>query len=352
MAFIRPSLSKIIQRSQADIETRLDGAVASLRRTVERALARAVAGLTHGLHGHLVWLSKQLFPDTAEAEFLARWASIWSIERSAAVKASGTITITGVDTTVCPDETLWQDNNGVVYVQDGDATISGASATATVDAQDGGADGNQEAGATLSLVNPVTGIDSSATVSGSGITGGVNEESDESLLNQLLQRLSSSPKGGGPGDYVAWVLEVSGVTRAWQIANVDGPGTVGLYFVMDEKVGTIIPDAGEVSTVQLYLDSKAPIIGTVTAYAPTAVDVDYTISITPDTSAVRAAVEAELEDLVSREGAADGVTIYLSQINEAISLATGETDHTVTVPAADLTFTLGQIPVHGTITWA
>lgn len=353
MAFTRPTLTQLVARAKSDIETRLDGAVASIRRSYERASAFAVAGAAHGLHGHLVWLSRQMFPDTAEDEFAVRWGSIWGIEKVAATKAGGDLTITGSNGSTCPDTTEWQDASGVLYTQDGDATIAGGSATATMEAQEAGEDGNQEVGAELTLVAPVAGIDSVGTVSGSGITGGYDEETTASMLERLLSRLQSPPKGGGPGDYVAWSLEVAGTTRAWQIANGDGLGTVVLYFVMDDKAGTIIPDAGEIATVQAYLDSVAPVTADVNVYGPTAVDVDFTIELTPDTAAVRAAVEAELDDFITTNATADGTaTFYLSQLNERISLAAGEVDHVMSVPAANLTFSVGEIAVLGTITWS
>ncbi|MGD8499283.1 MAG: baseplate J/gp47 family protein [Phycisphaerales bacterium] len=340
-----------MSRSQSDIETRVDGSVASLRRSFELAISRAVAGAAHGLHGHLVWASRQMFVDTAEDEFAVRLASIWGIEKTAAAKASGDVDITGTPSTVCPDGTLWALGD-VVYEQDGDATISGGgSATITVEAQEGGADGNQSVGATLSLVNPVAGIDTDGTVSGAGLTGGVDEETTAALRERLLARMQSPPKGGGPGDYEAWALEVSGTTRAWQIANGDGAGTVVLYFVMDNKVGTIIPNGSEVTTVQDYLDTKAPVTADVNVYAPTAVAVDFEIALTPNIDTVKLAVRAELEDYILRNSEADGTTFPLSQLDEAISIATGETDHVMTIPASDPTFTVGQIAIMGDITW-
>lgn len=349
MPFTRPTLPTLIARARSDIETRLTGAVATLRNTVESVLARVVAGATHGLHGHLVWLSKQLFPDTAEAELMERWAGIWGINRTAAVKAVLTVDITGSNGSACPDATEWTTADGVLYTQDGAATIAAGTATITVEANVGGADGNQDNGTTLSLVSPVAGIDSDGTVTGT-TTDGVDEESDAALSDRLLARLQSPPKGGGPGDYIAWALEVAGVTRAWEIANGDGYGTVVVYFVRDDDV-TIIPDAGEITEVQNYIDAVAPITADVNVYAPSDQDVDFTIEITPDTAAVRAAVQAELEAYILRAAEADGCTLYISQMNEAISIATGETDHIMTVPAADQVYTTGQLPVMGTITW-
>ena len=352
MPFTRPTITQLINRAKADIETRLPGADARVRRTVEAVLARMESGGVHGMHGHLVWLSRQIMADTAEVEFMERWADIWGIQRDPAVSASGTLTITGTNTTVCPAATVWQDAEGTLYDQDDDVTISGGSASATVTAQVGGADGNQDVGATLSLVTPISGVDADATVGGIGLTGGVDLESDESLREELLHRLQNPPKGGGPEDYVTWSLEVSGVTRAWQYPNLDGLGTVGVFFVMDDKVGTIIPDSSEVATLQAYLDTVAPVTADVTVYAPVAVELNITAQLNPNTTVVQTAVEAELASYLLRV-AEPGATLLWSQISEAISLAPGEINHVLTVPATDKTHTTLQIPVDGTSnTWS
>jgi len=351
MTFTRPTIAQLIARAKSDIETRLPGSDAQVRESVEAVLARVAAGSGHSLHGHLVWLSKQLFPDTAEAELMNKWASIWGITRIAAVKANGTVDITGSNGSVCPDLTQWQSTDGQIYIQDGDATIAGGSATITVDAQTAGVDGNQSAGAILSLVSPVAGIDTAGTVAGSEITGGLDAETDIALQARVLLRLQSPPKGGGPGDYEQWALEVAGVTRVWEVANGDGAGTVVVYFVRDNDVGSIIPDGAEVAAVQAYLDTVAPITADVNVYAPVDTPTAFTIAVVPDTAAVRTAVENELEALYLRE-AEPGATILLSQINEAISIAAGETDHTLTVPAADVTHAANEMPTVGTITWA
>lgn len=88
----------------------------------------------------------------------------------------------------------------------------------------------------------------------------------------------------------------------------------------------------------------------VNVLAPTAVPLDFTIHVDPDTASVRAAVEAELVDLLAREGSPGG-TLRLSRIREAISRAAGESFHTMTVPAADVTLTGLQLSTLGTITW-
>ena len=67
-------------------------------------------------------------------------------------------------------------------------------------------------------------------------------------------------------------------------------------------------------------------------------------------AAVKAAVQAELSDLIARESKPGG-TIYLSHIRAAISAAVGEDNYTMSAPSADVTNTAGNMTTLGTITW-
>jgi hypothetical protein len=100
-------------------------------------------------------------------------------------------------------------------------------------------------------------------------------------------------------------------------------------FVRDNDAGPI-PSAGEVTTVQDYIDTKRPAHATVTVIAPVDAPTAFTIAVVPNTTAVKEAVEAELEDLYSRE-AEPGATMLLSAIRTAIGNAPGLTDYTLTV---------------------
>jgi uncharacterized phage protein gp47/JayE len=62
-------------------------------------------------------------------------------------------------------------------------------------------------------------------------------------------------------------------------------------------------------------------------------------------------VQAELADLYTRAAVPAG-TMLISQQREAISIATGEVDHVMTVPAANQDYLTGELPTLGVITWA
>lgn len=350
MTFERPTLPTLINRAITDIETRLAGADARLRRSFENVIARVAAGAAHGLHGHLFFLSRQIFPDTAESKFLRRWAGIFNVPPKDPSKAQGIINLTGIDTTVLSAGAVWVRTDGVEFSTDADATISGTSATVAVTAVETGSDGNTDASTQLSIVTPVSGIDSTATVDGNALTAGTDAELDAALLVRLLLRIRTPPTGGGPGDYVQFALAVTGVTRAWEFPAELGLGTVSVRFVVDGEVD-IIPSPAKVTAVQTEIDLKAPVTAVITVVAPTKKVFAPDITITPDTAAVRAAVTTELEALLLR-AVVPGFTLLLSQINEAISLAAGETDHVLNSPVADVVHVTGEIATLGTIIWS
>ncbi|RMG60291.1 MAG: baseplate J/gp47 family protein [Gammaproteobacteria bacterium] len=350
MPYNRPDLPTLLARIRADIAQAFPGADATLRRSVFGALAAALAGLAHGLHGRLDWEALQLMPDTAESDRLDRWASIWGVTRKPPAAAAGLVDCTGDDGVLIPAGTLFQRSDGIQFLSEADAIISGGVASVSVSAVDPGLAGNTDALAHLTLVSPIAGVDSQALVAAGGLGGGADTETDDALRARLLARIQEPPHGGASFDYVSWALEVSGVTRAWCYPLELGPGTVSVRFMMDDAYADGIPQPADVDAVQAHIDAVRPVTASVTVAAPVAVPLDFTIRLVPNDAATQAAVQAELKDLIRRE-AEPGGTLLLSHIQEAISIAAGETDHTLVTPTADVTHNTGEIATMGTITW-
>lgn len=350
MPFERPTLAELIDQAQADTEARLPGIDARTRRSNLSVLARVLAGATHGLYGYLDFLARQVFPDTADAEHLARWAAIWGVTRKAPSFAVGTLSFTGQAGAVIPAGTVLAAGE-VEYETDADVTFAGATAGGAVTALLPGVAGYQAAGLTLVFVSPVSGVAASATVAAGGLAGGADAESDSALRARLLDRIRQPPAGGAARDYEAWALAVPDITRAWVYPEELGPGTVTIRVVSDDAVGGPIPGAPKIAEVQAYIDERRPVTAVPTVVAPVAVPLAMTIQLTPSTQAVRDAVAAEIADMIRRE-AVPGGTILLSHLREAISLAAGETDHVLVSPTASVAHATGQIAVPGTITWS
>lgn len=349
MAFQRPTLAQIVDRVQTDFVSRLALAGAVLRRSMVAVLSRVVAGASHMLHGHLDYLGDQLFADTADAEHLERLASMYGVVRHPSAFAEGALVFAGTNGTVIPAGTAISRSDGAEYETTGDVTVSGGTAAPYVVASVAGADGNAPAGAAVTLQSPIAGVTSSGTVGAAGLTLGSDEEGDESLRERLLDRLRDAPQGGAATDYLAWAREVAGVTRAWVYPRELGAGTVTVRFMRDEDLDPV-PNPAAVAVVQAHIDTRAPVTAVVTVAAPVPVAVPVTLSVVPDTVAVRQAVEAELIDLLRRE-AAPGETLLLSRVRTAIGIADGLEDYTLSAPAADVPMATGQIAQLGVVTW-
>lgn len=346
MTFVRPSLSDLIERNRGDIETRLPGADSRLRHSVLDTIARMHGGAAAGLYGYLDFLSLQLMPDTAEAAYLARWASIWGIRRKASVAARVLAGATGANGATIPEGTEATRIDGARYRVLSAATIAAGTAGVSIEAIEPGPGGDVAAATALTFSSAVAGVDATLTVAGAVIPG-TAEEDDASLLGRLLDRIRRPPQGGASNDYVAWALAQPGVTRAWAYGQWLGIGTVGVTFAMDGRED-ILPLGGDVAAVQAALDILRPVTAELTVFAPVPAPLDVVLRIVPDTADIRAAVEDELADFFTRD-AEPGGTIYLSRLDEAISLAAGEFQHAVELPDRDFAAAPGAMPMLGPV---
>ena len=194
MPFDRPGLNVLMSRAIADIESRLVGADASLRRTLLGILAKMQAGSVHGLYGYLDYIALQGMPDTATDEYLERWASIWGKQRKVALKSVGTVIFSGTDDSVIPLGTLLKRADGFEYETTVEGVIVEGTVEVAIKAIKAGASFNASAGTQLKLPKPEPGIQSAAISSELG--GGVDTESNESLLGRYLSRIRQAPQIG------------------------------------------------------------------------------------------------------------------------------------------------------------
>lgn len=344
MPFETPSLPVLISRTQGDL------AGDSLRQSDAQVLARTLSGAAFGLYGYLDWIAEQILPDTADETTLERIAALRLHQpRKAAQAASGSVSYTAAAGAVLDAGTLLQTSDGRSYTVTVGGTTSGGTNTARIQALDAGSLGNGDAGLTLFPVQPVQGIGNTFTVLDPGLSGGVAAESIESLRARVISSYRIIPNGGSAADYETWALECPGITRAWCRGSYLGPGTVGL-FVMRDNDPVPLPDDGQLALVQAYIDPLRPVTAELHVLAPVLVPVTYTLRLIPDTTATRAAVEAELQDLHDREGGL-GETLLLTHIAESISSASGEQDHLLVSPSADVPAAANQLLTFGGCVW-
>lgn len=356
MPLERPTLSEIRARQEADLLAALQ-ADEFLEGSIAKALSDSQAGTANELYGYIKdFLVKQGNPLTAEGIFLDFHAETYGFNRLSASFALGNITFTGTNSTVIPAGTQVVGTNGITYRTKAAGTISGGDVDIQATALVPGATANLDAAKTLTLLSAIAGVNSTVTVASGGITGGVDQESDDTLRDRLLGFLRKRPQGGAVSDYELWVSENSGTGQTWVFENVTETNSVDVYFVTGDE-DNLIPSDAKVAEVQDYIDdeSRRPLTVTVYVRKPTLVTQDFTIVLTAedneDIDEVKTAVENNLKDLLRRERKPGG-TLLISKVREAVSNAAGERDNSVTNPSADVDYDTGEIPELGTITWS
>jgi len=349
------------QQVRDDVATHLPGADATVPNSVLRVVGDAQANLTHDNDLHLDWVARMMMPDTAEGEFVERWANIWLPQgRKGAGYSVGLITVTGVNGAALPSGTEITadviDAAGravsIAFEVRAGITLAGTSGAAEITALAGGVLHNLDEGAALAFVNPPAGIDGVATVAAPGLAGGADAETDPELIERYIDRIQEPPHGGARHDYEQWMLEVPGVTRAWAASEM-GIGTVTCRFMMDSVRASFggFPQSEDLAVVAAYLDGLRPVsVADLFVTAPIAQALNLTIDdLTTDTPEVRTNIALELTEMLRSRGR-PGATIFASWIREAISAATGEDHHNITIANA-VPSSAGHLIVLGTITY-
>uniref|UniRef100_UPI00156BA357 baseplate J/gp47 family protein n=1 Tax=Methylogaea oryzae TaxID=1295382 RepID=UPI00156BA357 len=228
--------------------------------------------------------------------------------------------------------TLLHSRYGYDYVTGAEATIAAGTADVSVVALLAGVAGNLPATETLSLVSPVDGVKATATLLGDGLTGGNDIEGYDTMRVRYLREVQEPVKGGTRLDYVTWALSFPGVTRAWAKSLAMGDGTVTVRFAMDNKYADGIPLAADATALYNYLEPLRPAgMSGLTVVPPTPAPLNPTIAIAPNTTAVQAAIEAQLRELLRDEAEPEEGTgkgrVLISHLRAVTSQAAGEADN-------------------------
>jgi uncharacterized phage protein gp47/JayE len=356
-AFNPPALAALIDDIDGDIETSLPGADARLPRSVLAALARAKGGVANEEYYKLLFVYRQLFPQTAARDALLRHGELKGVFPKLASAAGVAVAFTGNDGNTALIGTVFKRADGAQFSLDAAATIVAGVAAGTVTALVPGSIGNTGAGSKLSFVAPVPGIQSTVTV-GAAIATGFDAETIDAFRGRVIAAWQKPPQGGDLDDYVAFAKEVAGVTRAWAFKNWMGVGTIGVTFVEDDNPAGIIPIVGDVAAVQAHIDDERKVTADVIVFAPTPLPLTPTIRISPDTADNRGAVITSIKALIAAEAipggsiSASGV-FYYSRIEEAVETSPGIVDSEFTIPApgTNVAIAPGELLQLGAVTW-
>lgn len=345
MAYYKKSLKEISDNLQADFQSSQQKL--PNRRDLISTLIKVLAGASYSWHAQIEYVLNQSFLDTADEENLIKKGQMFGIERKAAVRASGQVQFTtSRKPIIIPVGTILQTSDGYKYRTT--SSFNGDDLKVQVTALLAGAQYNLQAGAELSLTNPIDGVQG-AIVKDTGITGGVDIETIEALRERIRFRLQNPPRCGTVGDYIAWAQEVAGVTRSWCQRNTPVEGQVTVRIMTDELTEDGFPTEAKIQEVQDYIDERSPTEATVIVAKPLKKVINIHIEgLDPNTSDNQQKIKTRLKELFYRQSTLSGVITW-NRINATITNTVGVDFFTLTEPTTDVTAAAHELAVLGDV---
>ncbi|MCL2602436.1 MAG: baseplate J/gp47 family protein [Treponema sp.] len=259
MPFRRESLATLSGRISANYESLFRPLDRSPRHSLLKVFSSVDAGIYHQLLGDLEFLSRQIFPDTAEGEFLRQhWSS--KVPPLHAAAASGEVLVSGISGRNVPAGLLFGGASGERYYSESIARIADdGSGRVNVRAQNPGSAANLAAGDRLIIVSGIPpGVDSTATVGAGGISGGTDAESEEEYLVRVLAFLRNPARYGKGGDFAAWAADATAeVSAAWEFRNFGPLGALLIQVINGNQRDGVRP-VGGLDIVRDYISAHAP----------------------------------------------------------------------------------------------
>ncbi|MCL2374134.1 MAG: baseplate J/gp47 family protein [Treponema sp.] len=281
MSFRRDSLAVLTARIHSNYSSLFRPLDRAPRHSLLKVFASVDAGIYHQLLGDLDFLSRQIFPDSAEGEFLRQhWSA--KVPPLHAAAASGEAEATGLSGRVIPAGLLLSSSSGERYFTDAASRVDlDGTAVISVKAQNPGAQANLSPGQNLTIASAIPpGVDSTAVVGGGGISGGADAETDEEYLVRVLAALRNPTRYGKPGDFAAWAVDSSAeVSAAWEFKNF-GPLGALLIQVINGSQHSGVSAVGGLDIVRDYISAHAPPV-LFTVRSPVIVPVIPSISLPP-----------------------------------------------------------------------
>lgn len=267
--FETQSKDEIQKRMAADLSTMNPNS------TIEGSFGRDVINATsvefEKTYAELSLVSQAGFAQTSWGEYLEHIAEEHGVFRRSAVRAIGTVTVTGTGTV--SQGALFQTQDGTEFSATSTVKVT-ASADVPVQAVEYGSKGNVAAGAITIIPMSIPGI--TRVTNAKATYDGFDEETDDELRERLLFKVRMPATSGNINDYIEWGTSVEGVGHITVVPLWNGNGTVKLL-VTDSNGQPASADL--LARVSEKVESMHPIGADVSVIAPSVLGL--TIALTP-----------------------------------------------------------------------
>ncbi len=282
---------------------------------------QVLAGEIYKERAYAEYIMRQMFPTTAEGEYLEEHAAQRNLSRKAGTKATGKVNfrtsaeehediLIPAGTVVCTTGDMLR------FVTDSDAVLSHSANNVSVDATAAeiGSAYNVGVNTIGIIVTPVLGID--AVKNTNVFRGGSDDESDDELRARIAESFRNISNGTNAAYYRAVAMSVDGVYSASAVGRRRGAGTVDVYAIGQ---GTTLP-ADTLSEIQTRLERARELNVDVQVHSPALVNVNLYIRLTTaegyDFDTVAAQVETAVRSYINHRGI--GGDILLADVGDVI----------------------------------
>lgn len=228
------------------------------------------------------------------SDLLTVAASDFGVDRKPSVKAKGEVTFTGQVGLLIPKDTQVRTVDGVYFKTIEDVILTVGTAKTIVEAELGGISGNVATGEIDTVTGDLAGVLS--VTNKKEFDNGVDVESDSSLLQRVYDKVRKPATSGNVHHYEQWAREVSGVgaVRVYPIWN--GPGTVKVVILGDDKR---TPSQTVIDATMTHIEKERPVGATVTVVGATEVPIDISAGLTIASDTTIEEVKVDIEKSVA-----------------------------------------------------
>lgn len=232
-----PTIQSIYEQIAQDLKNKLELSDDDLRKVLD-VLALSLSGQFKLLYLFLSDVQNNLFPDTADTAenggTLDRMGLIW-LNRILRPSTSGIylISVTAeAGSTLRAGLTFKSNDNalnpGILLTLDNEAVLTGDNDQIDIRTLKGGTDNLLEIGDTLTITEPVIGVDKTVTIA--AITEQpLAEESVDDYRASILRAIQLEPQGGARTDYRLWSDDAQGVRLVYPYVKNNDAGVVQVY---------------------------------------------------------------------------------------------------------------------------
>lgn len=222
-------------------------------------------------------LSFGFLSENTPSEYVDLRAQEQGVYRRPSVKAKGELTFYGTDGQVIEvgSRVSTDEPNPTYFITTKSGVINDGQVKLTAESEIGGLSGNVAPSKISLVLGDLSGVVS--VTNSEAFDGGVDTESDESLIARYIDKLRNPATSGNANHYVQWAKEVVGVGEAKVFPLWAGAGTVKVVIVDSQ----MRPASAElVAATAQYIEDHRPINASVTVVSSPGKAVNVNASVT------------------------------------------------------------------------